>query len=62
MKKSKKVLVSVVACMVVCAISIPAIAANMQKTTVSMEQVVYTRNSGLNNTILDKKVVYPNEL
>lgn len=62
MKKNKKILMAVFACIVVCAISIPAIAANMQKTTVSVEQVVYTRNSGLNHVVLDKKVVYPNEL
>lgn len=62
MKKNKKILMAVFACVAVCAISIPAIAANMQKTTVSMEQVVYTRNSGLDNAVLDQKVVYPNEL
>ena len=62
MKKNKKILMAVCAGIAVCAISIPAIAANMQKTTVSMEQVVYTRNSGLEHAVLDQKVVYPNEL
>lgn len=62
MKKKNKVLMAVFACVAVCAVSIPAIGANMQKTTVSMEQVVYTRNSGLEHAVLDQKVVYPNEL
>lgn len=62
MKKKNKVLMAVFACVAVCAVSISAIGANMQKTTVSMEQVVYTRNSGLEHAVLDQKVVYPNEL
>ncbi|EOS23611.1 hypothetical protein C806_03133 [Lachnospiraceae bacterium 3-1] len=53
MKKIKKVLIAVLACVVVCGVSVPVIAANMQKTGTGMKQKVYTRNAGVCNVILD---------
>ena len=53
MKKIKKVLIAVLACIVVCGVSVPVIAANMQKTGTGMKQKVHTRNAGVCNVILD---------
>lgn len=61
MKKMKKVLVAVLACIVICGISVPVIAANIQKTGTNVEQKVRTRNTGVCNMILESKMLYGSE-
>ena len=61
MKKMKKALIAAFALIVVCGISAPVIAANLQKTSTRVEQEVTTRNAGLSNAIVKTSAVTPQE-
>lgn len=61
MKKMKKALIAAFALIVVCGISAPVIAANLQKTSTRVEQEVTTRNAGLSNAIVKTNAVTPQE-
>lgn len=57
----KKALIAAFALIVVCGISAPVIAANLQKTSTRVEQEVTTRNAGLSNAIVKTSAVTPQE-
>ena len=61
MKKMKTALIAAFALIVVCGISAPVIAANLQKTSTRVEQEVTTRNAGLSNAIVKTSAVTPQE-
>ena len=61
MKKMKKALIAAFALIVVCGISAPVIAANLQKTSTRVEQEVTTRNAGLSNAIVKTSAATPQE-
>ena len=61
MNKMKKVLIAIFACIVVCGISAPVIAANMQKNNTRVEQEVSSGKAGLSNAILNTSAISPSE-
>ncbi|TGY95563.1 hypothetical protein E5329_14165 [Petralouisia muris] len=61
MNKMKKILIAAFAFVVVCGISAPVIAANMQKSSPRVEQEVTTRKAGLSNAIINTSTISPEE-